>query len=49
MLAKQRIASEHKSREAENEVEDEFQKMITERAERLEQVVTLLILNIKCY
>eukprot|EP00092_Neocalanus_flemingeri_P011526 GFUD01012421.1.p1 GENE.GFUD01012421.1~~GFUD01012421.1.p1 ORF type:complete len:195 (+),score=61.79 GFUD01012421.1:81-587(+) len=38
VLAKQRRASEQKSREAENEVEDEFKKMITERAKRLKKL-----------
>ena len=41
VLAKQRRASEQKE-EAEQEVEDEFHKIITERAKRLEQVWMLV-------
>ena len=38
VLAKQRKASEQKSVEAEKEVEDEFHRLLSERAKRLEQV-----------
>merc|ERR1711892_797453 len=38
VLAKHRKASEEKTREAENEVEDEFHKIISERAKRLEKM-----------
>ena len=40
VLAKQRTASE-KKQVAEKEVENEFHKMLTERAKRLEQVLLL--------
>ena len=46
VLAKHRKASEEKTREAENEVEDEFHKIISERAKRLEKVVTPITINI---
>ena len=42
VLAKQRRASEQRE-ESEQEVEDEFHKIITERAKRLEQVWMLVI------
>jgi hypothetical protein len=45
VLAKQRKASEQKSGEAEKEVEDEFQRLLSERAKRLEQVGIFLVLN----
>ena len=45
VLAKQRKASEQKSGEAEKEVEDEFHRLLSERAKRLEQVGIFLVLN----
>ena len=45
VLAKQRKASEQNSGEAEKEVEDELQRLLSERAKRLEQVGIFLVLN----
>ena len=45
VLAKQRKASEQKSGKAEEEVEDEFHRLLSERAKRLEQVGIFLVLN----
>ena len=45
VLAKQRKASEQKCGEAEKEVEDEFHRLLSERAKRLEQVGIFLVLN----
>ena len=45
VLAKQRKASEQKSGEAEKEVKDELQRLLSERAKRLEQVGIFLVLT----
>ena len=45
VLAKQRKATEQKSGEAEQEVEDELHRLLSERAKRLEQVGIFLVLN----
>ena len=45
VLDKQRKASEQKSGKAEEEVEDEFHRLLSEGAKRLEQVGMFLVLN----
>ena len=44
-MAKQRKASEQKSGKAEEEVEDEFHRLLSEGAKRLEQVGIFLVLT----